>query len=58
VIPYPLPALALGDRSEDIKAALEPVIETVRNLDGFMLSMINGINTIRDRLWTTWQAAF
>jgi hypothetical protein len=50
VITHPLPALALSDGSEDVKAALEPVIKAVCDLDGLMFGVIGGINTIHDRL--------
>jgi hypothetical protein len=45
-----LPALALGCGSEDIKSALEPIVESVGNFDGLMLGVIGGIYTIYDRL--------
>src|SRR5208282_813190 len=50
VITNPLPALTLGYGSENVKAALEPVGEAVGDLDGLMLGVIGGINTIDDRL--------
>jgi hypothetical protein len=52
VIPHPLPALALGYGSENIKAALEPIIEAVRDFDGLTLGVIGGIKAIYDRLRT------
>ena len=42
VIPYPLPALTLGDRSKDVRAALEPVIKAMRDLDVRAESMVDG----------------
>jgi hypothetical protein len=50
MIAHPLPALALGYGSEDVKAALEPVIEAVRDLYGFVLRVISGVNTVDDCL--------
>jgi hypothetical protein len=50
VITHPLPALSLGYGSEDVKAALEPVIEAVGDLDGLVLGVIGGVNTIHDHL--------
>ena len=50
VITHPLPALAAGYGSEDVKAALEPVIKAVCDLDGLVFGVIGGINTIHDRL--------
>jgi hypothetical protein len=50
VITHPLPALALGYGSEDVKAALEPVIEAVGDLDGLVLGVISGVNTVDDCL--------
>ncbi len=46
VITHPLPALSLGYGSEDVKAALEPVIKTMGDLDRLMLGMVGGKNTI------------
>ena len=45
VVSHPLPALALGYGSEDVNAALEPVIEAVGDLDGLVLGVIGGVNT-------------
>jgi len=50
VIPDPLPALALGYGREDIKTALEPLIEAMRDLDRLVFAVIGGVNTIHDRL--------
>jgi hypothetical protein len=50
VIPNPLPALAFGDGSENIEAALEPVIEAVRDLDRLMLGMIGGVEAVHGGL--------
>jgi hypothetical protein len=52
VIPYPLPALALGYRSKNVEAALEPVIKAMSDLHGFMLSVISGVNPLQDCLRT------
>jgi hypothetical protein len=41
-----LPALALSYESEDVKAALKPVVEAVSDLRRFMLGMIGPINRI------------
>jgi hypothetical protein len=46
VIANPLPTLSFGDGSEDVKAALEPVVKAVRNFDGLVFGVICGINTI------------
>ena len=45
-----LPALALSYESEDVKAALKPVVEAVSNLHRLMLGMIGGIDPIHNRL--------
>jgi hypothetical protein len=45
-----LPPLPLGYGSEDVKAALELVIEAVCDLDGLVFSVIGGIDAIYDRL--------
>jgi hypothetical protein len=50
VITHPLPALALSYGSEDVKAALEPVIKAMDDLDRLMLGVVGGINTIYGRL--------
>jgi hypothetical protein len=52
VISHPLPTLALSYGSEDAKTTLEPVIEAMCDLNGLMLSVIGGLNTINDRLRT------
>jgi hypothetical protein len=52
VITHPLPALALSYGSEDVKAAFEPVIEAMGDLDRLMLRVVGGINTIYGRLRT------
>ncbi len=36
--------------SEDVKTALEPVVEAVRDLDRLMLGVIGGVNTVDDCL--------
>ena len=43
-----IPSLDQPNRS--IRAALEPVIEAVCDLDGLVFSVIGGINAIYDRL--------
>jgi len=50
VIAHPLPALSRGYGGEDVKAALEPVIEAVGDLDGLVLGVIGGVNTVDDCL--------
>jgi hypothetical protein len=46
VIAHPLPALAFGYRSEDVKTAFEPVIKSVGNFDGLMLGVIRWVHSI------------
>jgi hypothetical protein len=50
VIPHPLPALALGYRSKNVEATLEPVIKAMSDLHRFMLGVISGVNTLQDCL--------
>jgi hypothetical protein len=50
VITHPLPALAIGYGSKDVKTALEPIVEAVGNLDGLVLGVIRGVNTVDDCL--------
>jgi hypothetical protein len=50
VISHPLPAMPVVGGSEDVKAALEPVVEAVGDLDCLVLSVIHGANAIDDRL--------
>ena len=50
MISYPLPSLALAYGREDVKAALEPVVETVSNLDSLMFDVIGQTNTVYYRL--------
>jgi hypothetical protein len=50
VIAHPLPALAFGNRSENIEAALEPVIEAVGDFDSLVFGVISRVNTIDDCL--------
>ena len=50
VITHPLPTLSLGYGSEDIKATLEPIVEAVGDLDGFVLGVIGGVNAVDDCL--------
>jgi hypothetical protein len=42
--------LTLSDRSKEIKAAFEPIIEAMRDLNGLMLGVIGGINAVYDGL--------
>jgi len=42
LITHPLPALAAGYGSEDVKAALEPVIKALCDLDGLVFGVIGG----------------
>jgi hypothetical protein len=51
VITHPQPALALGYGSEDVKAALEPVIEAVGDLDGLVLGVFDP--SIVKLLWSS-----
>jgi hypothetical protein len=46
VIAHPLPALAFGYRSEDVKTAFEPVVKSVGNFDGLMLGVIRWVHSI------------
>jgi hypothetical protein len=50
MIPHPLPVLALTDGGKNVKAAFEPVVEAVGDLDRLMRGVICGINTIIDPL--------
>jgi hypothetical protein len=38
--------LAFGDGSENVKAAFEPVVETVCDLDRLMLGVIGGVEAV------------
>jgi hypothetical protein len=50
VISHSLAAMPVVGGSEDVKAALEPVVEAVGDLDCLVLSVIHGVNAIDDRL--------
>ncbi len=48
MVAHPLPSLAGIHRSKDIKSHFEPVVEAVRDLDGFMFGVIGRVYAICD----------
>ena len=50
VVTHPLPALALGYGSEDVKAALQPVLEAMPDLDRLMFGVIRLLNAVHNCL--------
>lgn len=49
VVAHPLPALALGNRSENIESAFEVIGEPVGDFDRFVLGVIRRIDAIDNR---------
>ena len=50
MVTHPVPAISRAGTGKDIKAGLKPIIEAVRDLDGFVLGVVGWQHAILDGL--------